>query len=157
MNKQKTILIFILFLNSIFIYAQETGNGIEGIRKNAVSFNLLGTTPAIGITYERIVSNKISLEIGVGIPSIGLGMKIFPFNIREEKIMFHTGLTATYVEIPSFGFGSGEHGTIIYLPIGMSYFGAGGFNFGIDVGPGAVFITDTSLIGYGNLKVGYRY
>jgi hypothetical protein len=48
--------------------------------------------------------------------------------------MFNTGLTATV------DFGDGYlfngSGVIIYVPIGLSYYGLKGFNFGIDVGPG---------------------
>jgi hypothetical protein len=44
-------------------------------RKNAISFNR--DLSVIGITYERIVSEYVSLEVGVGLPSIGIGAKIF--------------------------------------------------------------------------------
>ena len=156
MKNKYLILIFILFLSST-IYSQEIKNETNEIRKNAISFNILGTTPVLGITYERIVSDKISLEIGLGIPSIGVGMKIFPSGIREETLMFHTGITATYIETADF-FGGGKEGKVIaYVPIGMSYFGEAGFNIGIDVGPGVRFESETAFVPYGNLKVGYRF
>lgn len=98
MKNKYLILICILFLGST-IYSQGIKNETDEIRKNAISFNLLGTTPVLGITYERILSNKISFEIGLGLPSIGVGMKIFPYGIREEKLMFHTGITATYIDL----------------------------------------------------------
>jgi hypothetical protein len=41
------------------------------------------------------VSEYVSLEVGVGLPSGGA--KIF-FSIQEQKMMFNTGLTATYVD-----------------------------------------------------------
>jgi hypothetical protein len=50
------------------------------------------------------VSEYVSLEVGVGLPSIGIGAKIFFSKIQEQK-MFNTGLTATYVDF----------GTAIYL------------------------------------------
>jgi hypothetical protein len=41
--------------------------------------------------------------------------------------MFNTGLTATYVDFGRYLFyGSG---VIIYVPIGLSYYGLKGFNF----------------------------
>lgn len=154
MKNKCLILICILFLSST-VYSQEINNEPGEIRKNAISFNVLGTTPVLGITYERIVSEKISLEIGLGLPSIGVGMKIFPFGIREGELMFHTGITTTYVD-------SGDsfldaQGVLAYVPLGMSYFGKQGFNIGIDVGPGVVMSDETTFVPYGNLKLGYRY
>jgi hypothetical protein len=88
--------------------------------KNAISFNFLGTS-VIGITYERIVSEYVSLEVGVGLPSIGIGAKIFFSKIQEQKMMFNTGLTATYVDFGDYLFNGS--GVIIYVPIGLSYYG----------------------------------
>jgi hypothetical protein len=156
MKNQYLILICFLFLSST-IYSQEIKNETNEIRKNAISFNIAGTTPIIGITYERIVSDKISLEIGLGIPGIGVGMKVFPFGIREGKLMFHTGITATYVKSKDIWSGKDVTGVIAYLPLGMSYFGKYGFNFGIDVGPAAGMYDETKFGPYGNLKVGYRF
>ena len=156
MKNKYLILICILFLSST-IYSQEIKNETNEIRKNAISLNLLGTTPIMGITYERIVSDKISFEIGLGIPGIGVGMKVFPFGIRERKLMFHTGITATYVKFKAIWGGGDVEGVIAYLPLGMSYFGKHGFNFGIDVGPAAGIYDETVLRPYGNLKVGYRF
>ncbi len=156
MKKKYLIPIFILFLSST-IYSQEIKNETNEIRKNAISFNIAGTTPIIGITYERIVSDKISLEIGLGFPGIGVGMKVFPFGIREGKLMFHTGITAIYVKSEDIWSGDDVTGVIAYLPLGMSYFGKHGFNFGIDVGPAVGMYDETNLGPYGNLKVGYRF
>jgi hypothetical protein len=47
--------------------------------------------------------------------------------------MFNTGLTATYVDFGD-GYLFNGSGVIIYVPIGLSYYGLKGFNFGIDVG-----------------------
>jgi len=155
MKNKYLILICFLFLSST-IYSQEIKNETNEIRKNAISFNILGTTPIMGITYERIVSDKISFEIGLGIPSIGVGMKIFPYGIREGELMFHTGITATYIDLGDGDYIGGQ-GVLAYLPLGMSYFGKAGFNFGIDVGPGVVMSDETTFVPYGNLKLGYRY
>jgi hypothetical protein len=71
--------------------------------------------------------------------------------------MFHLGLTAVY-----FNSGDGEftggRGSIIYLPLGLSYYGEKGFNFGIDAGPGRL---DDGIIPYmipyGSLRLGKRF
>ncbi|MEP6261154.1 MAG: hypothetical protein ABJ092_06220 [Gillisia sp.] len=151
---------FILCLSIIFISysgnAQEATSGFDGMRKNAISINILGTTPLIGITYDRVVSEKVSIEIGAGIPSVGAGFKYYPWGIKESKILFHVGLTGSYVFSEALDvWGNSEKKGIFmgYLPIGISYFGERGFNFGIDVGPVAAAI----VAPYGNLKLGYRF
>jgi hypothetical protein len=56
-----------------------------------------------------------------------LGLKYFSAKIQEQKMMFNTGLTATYVDFGRYLFNGS--GVIIYVPIGLSYYGLKGFNF----------------------------
>jgi hypothetical protein len=98
------------------------------------------------------VSEYVSLEVGVGLPS-GIGAKIF-FSIQEQKMMFNTGLTATYVDFGD-GYLFNGSGVIIYVPIGLSYYGLKGFNFGIDVGN--KYGHKDGTIPYAGLKLGKRF
>lgn len=151
---------FLLSLSLVFISfvgnAQEATSGIDGMRKNAISFNIAGTTPIVGIVYDRVVSENVSLEIGAGIPSVGAGFKYYPWGIKESKILFHIGLTGGYFfsEALDIWGSSDESGVFFgYLPIGISYFGEHGFNLGVDLGP-----TVAANFGpWGNIKVGYRF
>jgi hypothetical protein len=46
-------------------------------------------------------------------------------------------------------------GVIIYVPIGLSYYGSKGFNFGIDVGPrNKTLVIKMELYSYAGLKLG---
>ncbi len=145
-------LVFISFLGN----TQESASGIDGMRKNAISLNILGTTPIVGITYDRIVSEKVSIEIGAGIPSVGAGFKYYAWNIKESKILFHVGLSTSFIFSEAFDvWGTSDNSGVFmgYLPIGMSYFGKHGFNLGVDIGPAVA----AQVIPYGNLKLGYRF
>lgn len=150
-KKHTLVVLFLLLFYSG--YSQNSLKDIEGLKKNAISFNILGPTPVIGITYERIIASKFSMEIGVGFPSAGLGFKIYPLNVQVDKPMFHVGVTATY-------FASQESEMtprptwVIYIPIGMSVFKRRGFNFVIDFGPGYAY---DRFIPYGNIKLGKRF
>ena len=149
------MILSLVFLSS-FVYAQETNSDFDSMRKNAISFNILGATPIIGITYERIVSKNISLEVGAGIPSVGAGFKYYPWGIKESKILFHTGLTGSIVFSEAFDIWgtSDSNGVFLgYLPIGISYFGKKGFNLGLDLGPAVADI----VAPWGNVKLGYRF
>ena len=92
MRWKNIILTLVLILITSMIYSKKSLNNIEGLRKNAISFSFFGATPILGITYERVLAKKLSLEIGVGLPSIGLGLKVFPRNIHMNKAMFHLSL-----------------------------------------------------------------
>jgi len=136
-------------------------NGSDSVtRKQAISFNAAGTTPFMGFTYERLISNKFNLEAGLGLYSVGTGIKFFPIPIADNKMVFHTSLGFNLFATPFDTFGSGDVSSISYLMIGLSYFGRDGFNFGIDVGPSVNYdftFNETSFPFYGNLKLGYRF
>jgi len=153
MRWKNIILTLVLILITSMIYSKKSLNNIEGLRKNAISFSFFGATPILGITYERVLAKKLSLEIGVGLPSIGLGLKVFPRNIHMNKAMFHVGITATYFASQESEMTPGPS-VVVYIPIGISYYGKKGFNFGIDLGPGRAY---ERFIPYGNLKFGYRF
>lgn len=52
-------------------YSQETNEIFQNLKKKAISFNLIGATPFLGATYDRIVTKKFVYEVGLGIPSVG--------------------------------------------------------------------------------------
>lgn len=140
-----------------FVLTLSSQDELAGMRKNAISVNALGTTPFLGVTYERIISPKSTFEIGAGIPSFGLGFKFYPSSIEEQKLLFHLGITANATDLGD-GVLIGGILYLAYVPLGISFFSSGGFNFGLDVGPSLVFDEDEStFIPYGNLKLGYRF
>jgi hypothetical protein len=51
-----------------------------------------------------------------------LGLKYFSAKSKSKKMMFNTGLTATYVDFGD-GYLFNGSGVIIYVPIGLSYYG----------------------------------
>lgn len=159
---KKIVFITVVFLCSTIVFSQEKKEKLDGIKKNAISFNFLGTTPVVGITYERIISQYMSLELGVGLPGVGAGVKIMPFKIKENTMMFTTGLTTTYADYKDGWLANGKR-VQLYVPIGVSYYGVKGFNFGIDTGPGyRMFVKDSNnddngFLPWFGLKIGQRF
>ncbi len=125
-------------------------NGFAELKKNGISANLFGTSPFLGLTYERLLSKYFSLEAGVGYVSLGGGIKVYPFKAKEGQAIFHTGITVAHEY-------SSEH-TISYIPLGFSYFGQKGLNLGLDLGP-SYYINgyDNFVFFYGNIKLGIRF
>jgi hypothetical protein len=79
-NHEKISFILSILLCSTAAFAQEKSDSFGGIRY----FLLLRDLSVIGITYERIVSEYVSLEVGVGLPSIG-GTKYFSAKSKSKK------------------------------------------------------------------------
>lgn len=161
---KKSVFVAAVFFCSTIMFSQENKNDFDGIRKNGISFNFLGTTPVIGITYERVLSQYMSLELGFGSNSAGLGVKILPFKIKESTMMFTTGLSTTYADYKDGWLANGKR-VQLFVPIGISYYGTKGFNFGFDVGPGyRMYIKesnnindDNGFLPWAGIKIGQRF
>ena len=157
MLQRSTTLVLIFLTFPLAIFSQEMRVEQGDIKKNSISLNVAGTTPALGFTYERVLSNKILVEFGVGIPSVGLGIKIYPFNFSNQKLMFHTGITSLLI---AMGGDLYYRSFITYVPFGISYFFENNTHIGIDAGPAFGIDPDNgdrNTFPYGNFKVGFRF
>ncbi len=159
-------LFFFLFLLHSAIDAQiEDQNALQ---KNVLSLSILGTSSYGGITYERIVSQRASLEMGIGLIGFGLGATYYPFGeIRIGKLNPFLGMKySRYTMI------HGDLRFVIYSPFGLIYVSRFGLNFAVDVGP--AFFRNISYGGrdllasvntypfsnwgvWGNFKIGFRF
>jgi hypothetical protein len=87
-NHEKISFILSILLCSTAAFAQEKSDSFEAYEK--MLFPSTSGTLRHRDNYERIVSEYVSLEVGVGLPSIGIGAKIFFSKIQEQKMMFNT-------------------------------------------------------------------
>jgi hypothetical protein len=162
---EKKILLSIMFLISTLpIFTQTSSKEDVELRKNAISFNILGPTPFVGITYERVITKNFIAEAGLGWVSFGLGVKVYPSQIKTAKIKFYLGVSGMGFNFNAaqgnfYYFGAEEY--YVYIPIGFSYFSKRGFNFGFDLGPAAYYDVSAydpwSYGALGNLRFGYRF
>ena len=157
-----SIIIAIVVLKSISGFSQDTTDPKVPLKKNAISFNLLGTIAVYGVLYERVLSNKISAEAGIGIVGGGIGLKYYFWDMKHKKPLLYIGLTTAYS--PAFFTGGeagiGGDGFFAYIPIGISYFGKKRLNLGLDVGAGSTFKKyheKIDIYPYGNFRIGFRF
>lgn len=146
-------------------FSQNTGDLPS---KNSISFNILGTGTYLGFSYERLLYQRLSLEVGVGLVGIGAGATYYPFR-KVEKGGFHpyTGIKTTFNTM-----GSGGEKNMTYLPLGITFFTKNRMAFGLDVGPSyqtnyspfgkviaefAETFPKSQVLLYGNLKISYRF
>ena len=150
----------ILVTYNISCFSQDPTGELPPSKENALSINLAGTTPFIGVSYERLLSDKINIEAGLGVFSAGIALKYFPFSIVDNKMVVDLVLGSNVFATPFDTFGSSDFSSISFLLIGLSYFGKEGFNFGLGIGPSINYDFEFNEISqpiYGNLKLGYRF
>ncbi|MFK8037883.1 MAG: hypothetical protein AB8B74_06305 [Crocinitomicaceae bacterium] len=140
----------------------------QSIEKNSISANILGTGSYLGISYERLIADRVSAEIGIGLIGIGVGATIYPLKkVEAKQLNPFVGIKFTNHAIVD-----GENKSATYLPIGLTYFSKNDLNFSIDIGPSyfnhkspGYMPTQEELDKYpfsdfgfwGNLKIGLRF
>ncbi len=148
-------LLFFLLQLSFVSNAQE-GEDKNGIRKASLSLNAGGASPFLGLSAEYLIADRVNLEAGVGIISVGGGITIYPKKVKGVKT-WNTYFGAKGFIIPLVDIG------ILYasyFPIGTTYFGDSRTSFGVDIGPGFGWIDDEEKYifgGFGNLKFALRF
>lgn len=144
-----TLSLVVATLLSANVNAQDTIT-----EKNNISFSILGTSSYVGVTYERMLTDKWAAEIGVGLLSVGFGATYYPWEIKEDDVSFYTGVKYSSPNVISFAFLiPDETASSVYIPIGFTYATSGGFSLGLDVGP---TLSGESAV-FGNIKAGFRF
>lgn len=125
MTKTKIAILFIFFASRILV-AQTEETLSNSIKAHSVSIKLLGSpTLPLGISYGQMLSDRLSMEMGVGVFSFGAGVEYYITNPRKHRINLNTGIYGSY---DYNGF------PMIYLPLGVSYLGKNHFQYNLNVG-----------------------
>jgi hypothetical protein len=132
------------------------------IKPNAISFSYLGTSALFGGTYERLIEQKYSLEFGVGLFGVGMGLTYLPPKLNFGRFHPYYGIKQVRFAVPT-GFDS----YVAYIPLGLNLVTKRNFQYSIDVGPcywreyNVPRFTDNyrphRLFVFGNFKIGYRF
>ena len=153
----KRFLLILTFL-PIFLFGQ-------GLEKNSISGNILGSSSILGITYERYLSDYIIVEFGVGMVGIGTGFNYYISQIKTESWCPYVGLKCCTLILVDMG-----GGILTYIPFGITFFTSSKLklNIGADIGPSYAkwissdfmafesTVTKTFLL-HGNIKIGIRF
>jgi len=98
-------------------------------KRNIISASVFGMTPLIGVVYERLLTPFLGVDIGIGIPSVGAGLKLYTPQIRDDKWSLHIGGSHHFFLFPWAG------GWKTYFPIGLNRMSEDGFRISFDFGP----------------------
>lgn len=164
MTKVKLILLMVCLAGFAFTFGQNK----KTIGKNSISANILGTGSYVGVSYERLLFERVSAEVGIGIIGFGTGVTLYPLRkVRAAQLNPFFGIKYTDHAIVD-----GENKSATYLPIGITYFSKIRMNFSVDIGPSyfrhkspGYMPTQQEIAKYpytnfgfwGNLKIGFRF
>ena len=125
MPKFKLTIFLVLFAPGL-VTAGNRWSSSGGIKAQSVSVKVLGP-PAwpLGLSYGQMLTERLSLELGVGLLSCGAGFDYYLTNPRERGFAFHTGLYGGYI-FDSY--------PIFHIPVGVSYFGNSNFQYSLNSG-----------------------
>jgi len=152
---QVGMIIFILLLSSEISFSQDLQN-IRTVRKHALSYKAGGDFSVVGLSYDYFETPKINFELNLSIaaPGIGGGIYYHPWgHIIENNWSPYTGVHV----------GSNlifwDDVFSVYIPVGVNYTGANGFNFNIDVGCiiDGIYFSDRLVDPWASIKIGYRF
>ncbi|MCG8574847.1 MAG: hypothetical protein MI810_08195 [Flavobacteriales bacterium] len=156
---KKLVLRLILFPFLITSFQASAQEPKKEAPKNAISFNLLGASPYLGITYQRMIIPVLETEIGGGLVGFGGGLKYYPFKNRLQRYNPYIGfIFATADDL--IGNTDIFEAKLFYFPIGLNFCGKRGMNFGFDIGPNiSPYVIENSPTPaiYTSIKVGYRF
>ena len=118
--------IFLLLCAPGLVTAGNRWSSNGGIKGQSISVKVAGP-PAwpLGLSYGQMLTERLSLELGVGLLSCGAGFDYYLTNPRERGFAFHTGLYGGYI-FDSY--------PIFHIPVGVSYFGTGNFQYSLNSG-----------------------
>ena len=151
-----------LLLFSFVIKAQHSAARSDAVEKNVFNGNLLGTSSVVGISYERFLTKRATMELGIGLVGVGAGFSYYLIEPQPGKLAPYIGAkvsTAVLVDVGGAYVG--------YLPVGFTFFTKWRMNFGVDIGPAHGYLMESDFGGemgetyripfYGNLRLGLRF
>jgi hypothetical protein len=139
--KNIKISIFLILFAPFILNAQDEQPKTNLIKAHSISLKVLGAPSwPIGISYGQMITDRFSMEIGVGAYSAGAGLEYYITNPRKHRFNLNTGVYGSfdYDGFPMF-----------YVPLGVSYFGKKHFQYNLNAG---VLYTEGFTINGNNLS-----
>ena len=122
MLKIKLVITIVLFASCV-LNAQPITNPVK-THIISIRINAAPTLP-LGISYGQMLTDRLSVEMGIGTHSLGMGVDYYITNPRKHRLNLNSGLygSLNYLGYPMFS-----------LPLGISYLTKRNFNYNLNAG-----------------------
>lgn len=122
MSKNTLAITLILFASCV-LNAQPTTNPVK-THIISIKINEAPARP-LGISYGQMLTDRLTIEMGIGSNSLGMGVGYYITNPRQYRFIFNTGL---YGSIDYHGY------PLFSLPFGISYITKRNFSYNLNTG-----------------------
>ena len=106
--------------------SQTTTTNESRLPDKILSVKILGyDDPWFGVTYERLVNEKVGLEVQIGLFGASVGVKYYFLVPKIKSVTFSIGTSPGY----------GITGVRAYFPVAVNFWSQRNYRYSFDIGP----------------------
>ena len=125
-NTYATLLLMLVLIFPLLGISQTTVTNESKFPDKILSVKILGyDDPWVGVTYERLVNEKVGLEGQIGLFGASVGVKYYFLVPKIKSVNFSIGTSPGY----------GITGVRAYFPIAVNFWSQRNYRYSFDIGP----------------------
>ena len=125
-NTYSTLLLMLVLIFPLLGISQTTTTNESRLPDKILSVKILGyDDPWFGVTYERLVNEKVGLEGQIGLFGASVGVKYYFLVPKIKSVNFSIGTSPGY----------GISGVRAYFPIAVNFWSQRNYRYSFDIGP----------------------
>ena len=125
-NTYSTLLLMLVLIFPLLGISQTTTTNESRLPDKILSVKILGyDDPWFGVTYERLVNEKVGLEGQIGLFGASVGVKYYFLVPKIKSVTFSIGTSPGY----------GVTGVRAYFPVAVNFWSQRNYRYSFDIGP----------------------
>ena len=125
-NTYSKLLLMLVLIFPLLGISQTTVTNESKFPDKILSVKILGyDDPWVGVTYERLVNEKVGLEGQIGLFGASVGVKYYFLVPKIKSVTFSIGTSPGY----------GITGVRAYFPIAVNFWSQRNYRYSLDIGP----------------------
>ena len=125
-NTYTKLLLMLVLIFPLLGISQTTTTNESRLPDKILSVKILGyDDPWFGVTYERLVNEKVGLEGQIGLFGASVGVKYYFLVPKIKSVTFSIGTSPGY----------GVTGVRAYFPVAVNFWSQRNYRYSFDIGP----------------------
>ncbi|MDB3976831.1 hypothetical protein N9428_00700 [Flavobacteriaceae bacterium] len=143
-NTYSKLLLLLVLIFPLLGISQTTATNESKFPDKIFSVKILGfDDPWIGVTYEKLVNEKVGIEGQIGLFGASVGVKYYFLAPRIKSVTFSVGASPGY----------GITGVRAYFPIAVNFWSKRNYRYSFDIGPNISLGNEESIASF-SFKIG---